>query len=89
MDQSAILNQMQAFFVDKCEPEVLERFADTPATDLLEESIDVVEFIVYLEDELGSRIDANKVGPALANMTFAQLAAEVHGQLKNERGTNP
>jgi acyl carrier protein len=89
MDQSTVLNQMKAFFVDKCEPEVLERFADTPATELLEESIDVVEFIVYLEDELGSRIDANKVGPALANMTFAQLAAEVYRQLNDERQANP
>jgi acyl carrier protein len=89
MDQSTVLNQMKTFFVDKCEPEVLERFADTPATELLEESIDVVEFIVYLEDELGSRIDANKVGPALANMTFSQLAAEVYRQLSGERQTNP
>jgi acyl carrier protein len=80
---------MKAFFADKTEPEVLERFADTPATELLEESIDVVEFIVYLEDELGTRIDANKVGPALANMNFGQVAGELAKLVNKEPGANP
>jgi acyl carrier protein len=68
---------MKTFFEDKAEPEILARFAETPSTELLEESIDVVEFIVYLEDELHIKIDANKLGPAVANMTFGELAAEL------------
>jgi acyl carrier protein len=77
VDQQTILQKMKAHFEHDAAPDVLERFADTPATELLTESIDVVEFIVYLEDELGTRLDANQVGPALTNMTFGQLAAEV------------
>jgi acyl carrier protein len=77
MDQAAALQTMKNFFEDKAEPEVLANFPDRSATELLEESIDVVEFIVYLEDELKIRIDANKLGPAVANMTFADLASEL------------
>jgi acyl carrier protein len=77
VDQTTALNQMKTFFEDKTEPEVLQRFAETPSTELLEESIDVVEFIVYLEDELKIKIDSNKLGPAVANMTFGELAAEL------------
>jgi acyl carrier protein len=77
VDQSTVLSQMKTFFEDKAEPEILARFAETPSTELLEESIDVVEFIVYLEDELHIKIDANKLGPAVANMTFGELAAEL------------
>jgi acyl carrier protein len=83
VDQATVLEKMKTFFADRYEPEALEGFADKPAKDLLEESIDVVEMIVYLEDELGSRIDTNRIGPALANMTFGQLAAEL-ARLLNE-----
>ena len=77
MDQTTVLHTMKTFFEDKAEPEVLADFPKRSATELLEESIDVVEFIVYLEDELKIKIDANKLGPAVANMTFEDLAAEL------------
>jgi acyl carrier protein len=89
MDEATVLSRMKAHFEHNCPPEVLERFAATPVTELLTESIDVIEFIVYLEDELGSRIDANQVGPALANMTFGELAAELCRRLNDEQQAKP
>jgi acyl carrier protein len=80
---------MKAHFEGTYSAEELEGFADKRATDLLNESIDVVEFLVYLEDELGSRIDATQVGPALANMTFGELAAKVCDLLDEEQGNKP
>jgi hypothetical protein len=41
----------------------------------------VVEFLMYLEDHLGPGVDASKVGPAMANMTFGELAAELSRRL--------
>ena len=76
MDQATVLGKMKAFFADKEPPEALEHFADVKATDLLTESFDVIEFLMYLEDELHVKIDANQVGPALAHMTFGELATK-------------
>ena len=65
---------MKAHFEGQSSPEVLDRFAATRAMEMFEESIDVVNFLFYLEDELGPKIDASRVGPAMANMTFSELA---------------
>ena len=78
MDQAEVLEVMKAHFEGGAyEPAELKGFAEKKATDLLTESIDVVEFLMYLEDQLGPGVDASKVGPAMANMTFGELAAEL------------
>jgi acyl carrier protein len=76
---------MRTFFADKEPPEALENFADVKATDLLTESIDVIEFLMYLEDELHAKIDANQVGPALAHMTFGELASKLGDGLNEQQ----
>jgi acyl carrier protein len=84
VDHATVLSKMKTFFEDKEPPEALEHFADVKATDLLTESIDVIEFLMYLEDELHAKIDANQVGPALAHMTFGELATKL-GEVLNEQ----
>ena len=87
MDQSTILSVMKANFDGQVPPEKLEHFADTRAADLFEESIDVINFLFYLEDELGPKIDASQVGPAMASMTFGELATELCRVLNDEKPT--
>jgi hypothetical protein len=77
MTREEVLERMKAHFEGTYEPAELEGFADKKATELLTESIDVVEFLMYLEDQLGSGVDASQVGPAMANMTFGELADEL------------
>jgi hypothetical protein len=60
---------------------VLDRLAETKATDVLRESIEALEFLMYLEGELGGTMNANSIGPAMANKTFGELAAEVCRQM--------
>ena len=84
VDQATVLSTMKAHFEQSRPPEMLERLEDKRAMELLEESIDVIEFIMHLEDKLGSRIDANEIGPALANMTFGELATELTRTLNEE-----
>ena len=81
MTQAEVLERMKAHFEGTCPPEMLEGFADKKATELLTESIDVVEFLMYLEDQLGPKVDASQAGPAMANMTFGELAAELSRKL--------
>lgn len=78
MDRDAVLSTMKAHFDGSVPPEKLDNFAGTRAVDMFEESIDVINFLFYLEDELGPQIDASQVGPAMANMTFGELATELH-----------
>jgi len=85
VDQATVLSTMKTFFVDNNPPEALERFEELKATDLLTESIEVIEFLMYLEDELGVKIDANRIGPALANMTFGDLAAKLCGEVDEQQ----
>ena len=89
MDQPTVLSRMKAHFEGQSPPEVLERFADVRAMDMFAESIDVVNFLFYLEDELGPRIDASKIGPAMANMTFDELATKLCQLINEEKPVSP
>lgn len=82
MEPSALLELMKGYFVEKKYPEaVIENFPALHPRELLKESLDVVEFLVYLEEELGREIDTNDLGEALQNKNFGELAAEVSGML--------
>jgi acyl carrier protein len=80
---------MKTFFVENHPAESLERFEEVKPTDLLSESIDVIEFLMYLEDELRAKIDANQIGPALANMTFGDLATKLCGVINEQEPGRP
>jgi hypothetical protein len=77
MNQATVLDRMKAHFEGQTPPAGLDRFAETRAMEMFAESIDVVNFLFYLEDELGPTIDASRIGPAMANMTFGELAAKL------------
>jgi acyl carrier protein len=72
-----ILGVMKAYFDEEQPPERLAHFPDVRAADLLEDSVDVITFIMHLEDKLRMNIKLAEVGPALAKMTFQELAAEL------------
>jgi hypothetical protein len=84
MDQSTVLSRMKAYFEGSAPRETLDRFGEVKATELFQESIDVLNFLFYLEDEFGPKIDATQVGPAMANKTFAELSAELTRVLNDE-----
>jgi hypothetical protein len=80
---------MKADFEKTAPSEKLENFANVKATELFDESIDVINFLFYLEDELGPKIDASQIGPAMANMTFGELAAELCRVLNEQETSKP
>ena len=77
MNPTEILELMKAYFAGKQPAEVLDAFAEQSPKALLKESLDVVDFVVYLEEELGRDIDINALGEALLNKNFGDLAAAV------------
>lgn len=77
MDPNAILEVMKGYFAGKAPQETLANFAEISPRELLKESLDVVDFLVYLEEESGKEIDVQALGEALLNMNFRELAEEV------------
>jgi acyl carrier protein len=68
---------MRAYIAEEQSAEQLTHFADRPVREFLEDSVDVVTFVMHLEEELGVNIQLAGVGPALVHMTFKELAAEL------------
>jgi len=77
MQPTEILETMKAYFAGKQPVEVLESFPQQSPKALLQESLDVVDFVVYLEEELGTEIDINQLGEAIVNKNFGELSVEV------------
>jgi hypothetical protein len=82
MDSAAVLEVMRAFFKDRVPAPAPGDFGAQAPRALLKESLDVVDFIVYLEEELGCPIDTRELGEALMNRNFGELAAELAGRLE-------
>lgn len=77
MQPTEILETMKTYFAGKQPAEVLATFAEQSPRALLEESLDVVDFVVYLEEELERDIDFNQLGDAIVNKNFGDLSVEV------------
>lgn len=77
MQPTEILETMKAYFAGKQPAEVLANFPEQSPRALLQESLDVVDFVVYLEEELDREIDINQLGDAILNQNFGELATEV------------
>lgn len=84
MQPNDILETMKAYFAGKQPAEVLESFPSQSPKALLQESLDVVDFVVYLEEELGREIDINQLGEAIVNKNFGELSVEVSRLLAEE-----
>ena len=87
MEADAILALMRSYFTQRQPPLPAEELAGFPGQSpraLLKESLDVVDFIVYLEEELGRDIDVKQLGEALLYKNFGELAVEVEGILARE-----
>ena len=81
MQPEEVLALMKGYFMGKQPPEVLETFGEQSPRALLQESLDVVDFVVYLEEELGRDININELGEALLNRNFRELSGEVSRML--------
>jgi acyl carrier protein len=77
MTADEVLETMKAYFAGKQPPEVMDRFASTMPTALLTESLDIIDFVVYLDEAFGKEINLTELGGAITNKTFGQLAEEM------------
>lgn len=65
-----------------------EDMAKTKVADILDTSIDVVEFIIELEDNLGlepDELDMKQLAPKFGDYDFTQLAEEILIFIQNKK----
>jgi acyl carrier protein len=77
MTADEVLETMKAYFAGKQPPEVMDRFSILMPTSLLTESLDIIDFVVYLDEAFGKEINLTELGGAITNKTFGQLAEEM------------
>jgi acyl carrier protein len=75
---------MRGYFEEKQPAHVMETFHDQHPKALLKESLDVVEFLVHVEEETGREIDINRFGEAMQNLKFGELAREISRLMAEE-----
>jgi acyl carrier protein len=76
MDREAIFKVMEKYFADKKPEAVQAPLREQPVTSLLQDSLDLVDFLVFLEEELKleGEIDVHQFGPSVMNKNFGELA---------------
>ena len=84
MQPDKLLDLMKSYFTGKQPDEVLNNFSRQFPTDLLKGSLDVVDFVVYLEEKLDVDIDLNVVGETLLKADFGVLSREVSQMLTEQ-----
>lgn len=77
MEQDQIIGLMKAYFSEQYGPDQVENFESLKASDLIEDSVDAVTFVMHMEDRTGKDIPLAQIGPAMTGLTFRQLAGEL------------
>ena len=89
VNKEGILDLMRKYFEKQKPKPDLSNFSQTPASAILIQSIDVVEFLIFLELELNldeNALDLEKFGPQLSGKSFGEIAGELESYLANQEG---
>ena len=86
--KEGILDLMRKYFERENPKADLSNFSQTPASAILIQSIDTVEFLIFLETELDleeDALDLEKFGPQLAGKSFGDIAGVLEGFLSKKQ----
>ena len=82
VNKEGILDVMRKYFEKQKPKPDLSNFSQTPASAILIQSIDTVEFLIFLETELDleeDALDLERFGPQLAGKSFGEIAGLLEG----------
>lgn len=79
MEQEAIFKVMEKYFAAKKPEAIKVPLREQPVTSLLQDSLDLVDFLIFLEEELKleGEIDMHQFGPSVMNKNFGELAGVI------------
>ena len=77
VDRKAVLDAIGEFFAENFPNVPKEKIESLKASEVIQQSLDLVEFVLHLEEKLGIEININTLGEKLVTKTFGELADEL------------
>ena len=77
VDRKAVLEAMAEFFAENFPNVPKDNIEGMKAGDVIQQSLDLVEFVLHLEEKLGLEININTLGEKLITKTFGELADDL------------
>ena len=77
IDRQAVLNAIRQFVTDHFPTVPVDHLETLRAGDVIQQSLELVELVLHLEDELGIEININELGENLIVQNFGELADEL------------
>ncbi|MEA3145978.1 MAG: hypothetical protein QOG92_1857 [Verrucomicrobiota bacterium] len=77
VDRKAVLDAMGEFFAENFPNIPRDNIEGMKASDVIQQSLDLVEFVLHLEEKLGLEININTLGEKLITETFGELADDL------------
>jgi acyl carrier protein len=77
VDRKAVLEAIGEFFAENFPNVPKEKIESLKASEVIQQSLDLVEFVLHLEEKLGIEININTLGEKLVTKTFGELADEL------------
>jgi acyl carrier protein len=82
IDRQAVLDAIRGFVTAHFPAITVDRLETLRAGDVIQQSLELVELVLHLEEELGIEININELGENLVVQNFGVLADEL---VKSER----
>jgi acyl carrier protein len=87
IDRQAVLDAIKQFIMAHFPAVPVDRFEALRAGDVIQQSLELVELVLHLEEKLGIEININELGENLVVKNFGDLADElVKSEGKKVRG---
>ena len=77
IERKAVLEAIAEFFAENFPNVPRDNIEDMKASDVIQQSLDLVEFVLHLEEKLGLEININTLGEKLITKTFGELADDL------------
>jgi acyl carrier protein len=77
IDRQLILQAMREFVAEELPDRMPENFESATANEVIRQSLELVEFILFLEEKLGVEVNINQIGDSLITKNFGELAEEL------------
>ena len=77
VDRKAVLDAMGECFAENFPNIPRDNIEGMKASDVIQQSLDLVEFVLHLEEKLGLEININTLGEKLITETFGELADDL------------
>ena len=77
IERKAVLEAIVEFFEENFPNVPRDNIEGMKASDVIQQSLDLVEFVLHLEEKLGLEININTLGEKLITKTFGELADDL------------